>query len=362
MPVAEAAVVLGVSERTIWRRIKSDTIDTRSENGRTLVHIEEPEPAADPVRQLSNVAAAQLSMRKLDADNISDVLTVLTDYRASFDKEMTRTRRGTRFAWFVAAVLLLAATASVLYHREKLTNLRLAHITEIDNLKTNNSTALDDLEVEYEQALAQLRETQAHAIGLSEAQTEEIQELRRKENNHEQKLIAVEAAREEMSETMDKRVDAFQKTVTAQQAAAQDREKKIANLEQTVADLKAQLVTKERVNQKIKGHHSKIVESIRRSAARSIGMAEGLRMQVASQQKQLEKAWNELDTIKTSSPEKLNNKKLRENLLKSVTGVEYSLADQTEEPVWQTILKKWVEISFDPAATTQTEREIAQAD
>ncbi len=362
MPVAEAAAVLGVSERTIWRRIKSDTIDTRSENGRTLVHIEEPEPTADPVRQLSNVAAAQLSMRKLDADNISDVLTVLTDYRASFDKEMTRTRRGTRFAWFVAAILLLAATASVLYHREQFTRLRLAHITEIDSLKTSNSTALDDLEVEYEQALAQLRETQAHAIGLSEAQTDEIKELRRKENSQEQKLIAVEATREEMSETMDKRVDAFQKTVAAQQAAAQARENKIANLEQTVADLKTQLVTQERVNQKIKGHHSKIVESIRRSAARSIGMAEGLRMQVASQQKQLEKAWSKLEGIETSNPEKRNDKKLREELLKSVTGVEYSLADNTEEPVWQAILRKWVEICLDTTDAAQNDREIARKD
>ncbi|NOX59986.1 MAG: hypothetical protein GXP29_14165, partial [Planctomycetes bacterium] len=147
MAVAEAAASLGVSERTIWRRIKSKAIEARGENGRTLVELSFGEDNNESVRQLSSVAAAQLSMRKLGADNVAEVLAVLSDYRASFDKQIAVTRRTAR--WLTALVFFLAVAlgAGAWFHFEESSRLAGEHHDAIGEYRDDITEMQDSLAV-----------------------------------------------------------------------------------------------------------------------------------------------------------------------------------------------------------------------
>ena len=92
MPVAEAAARLGVSERTIWRRIKSESIPSRSEAGRTLVDLEESDASADGLH------GAELHSRAADDDALAAVMAELAELREANAREFRYARRGKRAA------------------------------------------------------------------------------------------------------------------------------------------------------------------------------------------------------------------------------------------------------------------------
>jgi excisionase family DNA binding protein len=93
IPVTEAAVTLGVSERTVQRRIKAGTLSATHSNGRTLVDIDEqPDRLSDAVGRLTDSTVAGAVMRRSDQQTLEGVLSVMSDYRTDLKAEATRAR------------------------------------------------------------------------------------------------------------------------------------------------------------------------------------------------------------------------------------------------------------------------------
>ena len=367
MPIAEAAVTLGVSERTIWRRIKSEAIESRNESGRTLVVLEEPELAGDQVRQLSRVAAAQLSMRKLDADTVCDVLGALSEYRASFDEQMARARRTTRWAAAIAAALLLALGAGIWYHS-----------AQIADLQRSRAAILADVDLKHQEAVADYRAKSARAEGLFQARSDELEGLRSIGSDQRAHLAVVEASRDSLQRTMDQRLSEFQKMMTAQQTAAEARDKELTRFQATITELRSGLQDNQLAYQAVRRQSDKVTEAIRRSAARSMGLAEGLRMNLAQQQATVRGLRRALESdylagsASSGDPNMVDNVKLRQTIWASMTrqlppqtddAVKAGIpaADEPSAALWKTALRVWFQAWLQGPAAEADPAELASA-
>ena len=144
MAVAEAAASLGVSERTIWRRIKSKSIDTRGENGRTLVQLPTGENGEGTDQKLSNVSVAHFSMRKFEDDRTSEMLALLSDYRASFDSQISAMRRSLRWLTALVCLLVMMVAGGAWYHVTTQTKVMDSHRIAINDLNSEHQQFGDD--------------------------------------------------------------------------------------------------------------------------------------------------------------------------------------------------------------------------
>jgi len=98
MPVEAAASSLGCSVRTVYRRIKAGELQTRHVGDRVEVAVEAPDVDGQIDRRVTDIAAASLTMRRMDADSVSAI-------RADF-RDNLRAARRTALA---VSVLLLTA-------------------------------------------------------------------------------------------------------------------------------------------------------------------------------------------------------------------------------------------------------------
>ncbi len=295
MPVAEAAAALGVSERTIWRRIKAQSIESRSEAGRTLVVVEDDATRQDAVRHLSHVAAAQLSMRKLDADTVTDVLAVLADYRSAFDLEIARTRRASRFAFALAAVLMLGLSVGVWYHMDRLGDARLTHADAMRALRDDHA---DQLNAERAH-VAELTAGVAQATGLAEARAEAVEDLRAIADRQQNQLADAESSREMLQCTLDERLADLNLLVESQSATADALEAEKKRLAEALAAAQSDRAREQAVRDAVARQSERVTQAIRASAARHAGTAEGLQLHVAWQQQAIEDLRRELTEART---------------------------------------------------------------
>ena len=266
MPVSEAAASLGVSERTIWRRIKSQSIETKSEGGRTLVGLEPPR-ADDPVRELSHVAAAQLSMRKLDADNLCDVLSVLADYRTTFDEQMRRSRRSLKATIALITVLVVSLGVGGWYH-----------FHEMARIERTQAARVADLLAEFENKLGA-------ASSLAIARTDETENMRSIERGLREQLSTVESSRREQQLSARKRSAALEETIAGQSEVLKNRDEQLAALQTKVDGLSQSLANIERARELLHRQRDRVMDAFRIDAARSRGLAEGLRIHAEQQQR-----------------------------------------------------------------------------
>jgi hypothetical protein len=339
-PVAEVAAAMGVSERTIWRRIKANTIESRNENGRTLVYIEEPDPETDPVRQLSHVAAAQLSMRKLDADTMTDVLAVLKDYRTSFDLEIARARREARWGLVTAVVLLVAVAAGVVYHTQKVKDLR-------DDRQTALELQQAELIAKHQEAIGGLKTRAAEAQAQAEALASEVETRRRTEVEHLTRLASAVSAQETLhSETQECLADlAGTITATDQRALAAAAEADALRAE--IAALQTQLHQKSLAVEKHQRMAERVASALGRSAAMSNGEAAGLRIYINRLEEQLARLQGTSDSLE-ESPAESSRTPTREAILRSLLNEEEeSPRASTGDPLWlfsvaDDLLKAWL--------------------
>lgn len=357
MPVAEAAASLGVSERTIWRRIKSDTIPSKSDRGRTLVALDDPDPDADPVRQMSHVAAAQLSMRKLDADTLSEVLAVMTDYRTSFDDEIRRVRRGARFAGVVATVLLLALCGGVWYHMDKL-----------GRLDRDRADALNDAALQHESAIASVREEAARAEGLAGGRAGEIETLRNAQADYRTRADSAESSREQLQASIAKEVTGIREAMSGHQQQLDQRDAQIAQLTKEADGLRKELTHETKVHYTVRRQLEKAGEAARRSAARQAGALAGLKRYVDTQHAELTRLRHDLadarlalglpDSLPTAAPANRS----REAILQSVINPSQGQPG-VSEPDWLDTLRSWFTAWITgPIDEADATSDLAQAD
>jgi hypothetical protein len=161
--VEEAAVTLGVSTRTLHRRISKGEVETRLENGRREVLVclpddepeveaeqelvgEPPHPAASapPTPEASmaivlaqrDVALANEKVRRTEL-----ALAAFQHTSTLLQQEATRTRISARCAWAAVAVLSIGVYVAVGWTASKLTEFRILNANLSQQLKSTEQVA-----------------------------------------------------------------------------------------------------------------------------------------------------------------------------------------------------------------------------
>lgn len=287
-PVSEAAAMLGVSERTIWRRIKSETIDSRSENGRTLVKLDDEETEF-PLHHMSSMAAAQLSLRKLDVDGLNDVLAMVRDYRSTLESEARRARRSARFASLLTLAAAICLVVGGWYH-----------LREVRRMGDDHANALADLRTKQTEAVAEL---QAHAErdnALAADRGKQVDHLQALSSEQQSQLAMTEKTQKTFTEKMDTRLSEFSRIATADKDTLAKREKELTDLRAEIAALESRMDRSADSNKRIRDLEHKYTEAVRRSASHSRGMAKGLEIHVAYQKDIERQLRDELAQLRSS--------------------------------------------------------------
>jgi outer membrane murein-binding lipoprotein Lpp len=144
----EAALTLGVSSRTLHRRITKGEVETRLQNGRREVLVDVPAPlsaAADPTSAQPGVPVsdtpagpawtdeAQPAILALHEDRIRRTDLAIVAYQQSVTvaaMEARRWRTGARIAWSVAGAAVIALFLTVIWSTHRLT----AASAQVENL------------------------------------------------------------------------------------------------------------------------------------------------------------------------------------------------------------------------------------
>jgi hypothetical protein len=281
MAVAEAAASLGVSERTIWRRIKSNAIESRGENGRTLVQLEHEENGEPFQQPLSRMAFTQVSLRKFGSDPTSELLAVLSDCRASFDEQIAATRRSVRYLTGVVCVLIVALGAGVWFHFDQQAQANWAHGKVISDLSEQHQNEVSELVALHQSKMASQAENIAHAEGEAAARLEELVPLRSAHAKLAEELSTFEDSRSKLESAVTQQAGSFEASTTKQLAGLAERDKEIRSLRDQIGVLKEDLQEAVFLGDARMSQSDKVTEYIRRSAARSIGFADGVRQHLA---------------------------------------------------------------------------------
>jgi len=108
--VEEAATMMGVSVRTVWRKLKADELQSHKQGGRVMVDVTDLtdcDTARDTGRQMTQVAAAQLAIRHQDSERWERTLAEFRRFEDTLRDEMRLVSRGRQVA--IGAVIGLVA-------------------------------------------------------------------------------------------------------------------------------------------------------------------------------------------------------------------------------------------------------------
>lgn len=322
MAVAEAAASLGVSERTIWRRIKSKSIDTRGENGRTLVHLPTGENGEGPDQQLSKVAVTHFSMRKFEGDRTSEMLAVLADYRASFDSQISAMRRSLRWLTGLVCLLVMMVAGGAWYHVTAQTKVMWDHNVAVNDLKDEHQQFIDEISEAHEAELSSQSQNLAHAEGTASARLEELVTLRGSVPEQAQRLTTIESSLGGLKTALTEQTKGVQQLTTKQLAQLSAREEALQALREQNSVLKADLQEALFLGDARMSQSNKITEYIRRSAARSIGYAEGVRQHLAYRAKKERELTTELARLRETKRMPVESIDDRESIWSTMIGEE----------------------------------------
>ncbi len=171
LSVEEAAVTLGVSTRTLHRRITRGEIPSRLENNRreVLVEVPDPEPVAQAraeedtfeaetvnVSQTSDTAQAQTNtILALHEDRLRRTDLAILAYQQSVTTAITEARRSrmtSRFAWGTAGTLIVILFIVGVWSAHRLTAVQ----AEVEHVRSELQSVTNDVK-QKESELARLR-------------------------------------------------------------------------------------------------------------------------------------------------------------------------------------------------------------
>jgi outer membrane murein-binding lipoprotein Lpp len=150
----EAALTLGVSSRTLHRRITKGEVETRLQNGRREVLVDVPAPLSAPEESVSPHPApsvshpadepawsgdAQPAILALHEDRLRRTDLAIVAYQQSVTvaaMEARRWRTGARIAWSVAGAAVIALFLTVVWSTHRLT----AASAQVDTLSEQVQT------------------------------------------------------------------------------------------------------------------------------------------------------------------------------------------------------------------------------
>lgn len=287
MPVAEAAARLGVSERTIWRRIKSETIPSRSEGGRTLVDFDPSLQDGAHSTYFSHSESAAPARDPLSHDALHETVASLGDQQVRLATELKRVRRERGLLMALVAVLGIAVAIGLWQQRTTVQEVR---------AKLDRALAQDD-ENPTEPLLAIQAET-ARANATAAAQADELSRLREGADGLRTELAKLVASRDELQCIIDERLEAVGAELARRTDSDSAWDAERAALARTIDELRASLHQKEIIQLAAQQQSERITEALRRHAAKNAGLAEGLRIHIDLQQQVLAQAQAELDDLR----------------------------------------------------------------
>jgi hypothetical protein len=215
----EAALTLGISSRTLHRRIVKGEFETRLENGRreVLIAVPQPPPALsdvsdDAVQTSGDVVefAEQSQAADAPADDIGQTMLALhedrirrTDlaimaYQQSVNvtaSDARRTHRHVRLAWSVAGSLTVAMFLSVIWTTHSVTKAKgdVDHLTTVvRQLSDTANTRQRDVD-QFRQQAETARLAAAKIEGQLDAARTRIEELGREKSAIESKMSVTSA-------------------------------------------------------------------------------------------------------------------------------------------------------------------------
>lgn len=127
MPVEAAASSLGCSVRTVYRRIKAGEVQTRRIGDRVEVAVEASDTDGQNDRRLTDIAAASLTMRRMDADTVS---AIRQDFRDNL--------RVARWTALGTSVLVLASVGLLAWGGYRWHLADLEHVQTVAGLEADN--------------------------------------------------------------------------------------------------------------------------------------------------------------------------------------------------------------------------------
>lgn len=181
----EAALTLGVSSRTLHRRLTRGEVQTRLNNGRreVLVEIADPEPMADVSAGVSvgveepsagdhelpeHVSHAVLAIHE---DRLRRTDLAIMAYQQSVNvaaADARRLRMGSRVAWSLTGVMAVALTLSVIWATHRLTKAS----AEVQNLSSQLQTLSATTDVKVREADTLRRDAEFARISTARAEGE----------------------------------------------------------------------------------------------------------------------------------------------------------------------------------------------
>ncbi len=300
MAVAEAAASLGVSERTIWRRIKSNAIKSRGENGRTLVHLGGEENGVESGQPLSRMTFAQVALRNVNTDPAPEFLAVVSDLRVSFDQQIAATRRTVRLLAGAMCVLVVAFCVGIWFHFDQMTRASSQHVQAISDLEEKHNNEVGEIMASHQSELTEQAGILAHTEGQASARLEELVSLRDTSTKMTDQLASIETSRNKLESAVTKQAGAFEEATSKQLAGISERDKEIRTLREQIAVLKEDLQEAVFLGDARMSQSDKVTEYIRRSAARSIGYADGVRQHLAYRAKKERELRTELARLRAN--------------------------------------------------------------
>jgi len=164
----EAAAALGVSPRTMARRIASGELDTRR-NGR-IVLVDVPDDGDDAVAnvakvgsQLARVAASQAIERHHDAETMAAIRQSHADHMADVQAHLKQARWG-GLAALVAAVALGAVTAWLIVQWTADVDLHAGQLQAVNANLQAETTRSSVLEDQLDRTVGDLRQVGAELV------------------------------------------------------------------------------------------------------------------------------------------------------------------------------------------------------
>ncbi|HTL29742.1 MAG TPA: hypothetical protein VL282_10990 [Tepidisphaeraceae bacterium] len=198
--VEEAALTLGISSRTLHRRIARNEVETRLENGRREVLVEIPDAPPAPVAGTSSLGVSDpystnesvmtdvsdmpaQTMLALHEDRIRRTDMALVAYQQSITlaaRETRRVRLGARWAWGTAGVALVVLCLGAIWSAHQLAgasaqvNILNGTLNSLSSEAKTNAFEADKFRVQAETA----RVAAARAEGELEATKNELTQVK----------------------------------------------------------------------------------------------------------------------------------------------------------------------------------------
>lgn len=175
LPLSDAATALGVTTKTVRRRIKENKLEIREDNGQVLVAVDESVLKRGNGIQLAPEVFEQLAERRKDSDMNDRRLTLISEQLASFrsfhdsvQQELSRSRLLHGIAWSGCIVLLLGLGIGAYLHRDTLALERSTGTEQLASAELEHQQNLTEAQADYLTDLLSARSEAAKAKGQAE--------------------------------------------------------------------------------------------------------------------------------------------------------------------------------------------------